>query len=289
MFLSWSHISGSLASRLNGFRHLRTKLTVLSAALFGAILLLISMAVYLAISNAAQHQVRSELIASGTVFDRVWSLRSDQLRQGAALLSRDFGFRAAVATGDQATIISAMDNLRSRFRIDLAFIVGVDGTITASETGRISPHAQTLLTALSASSDPAGVFALDGLPYQMVAVPILSPDLVGWVVFASRLDANELSALERLAAIPLHASVVQPSGNTWVTSDSMGLGDHRELNRFVESALAAKVRGPRTLKSRAGAAIALIKPLPSLATSDGAALLLTYPLAKALAPYRPLP
>nr|QQZ50027.1 hypothetical protein JKL49_25895 [Phenylobacterium glaciei] len=62
--------------RLAMFKFLRTKLTLLYAALFGVTLILISVAVFSAISSAAQHQVRGELTASGTVFDRVWSLRS---------------------------------------------------------------------------------------------------------------------------------------------------------------------------------------------------------------------
>ena len=79
------------------FRKLSTRLTVLYAALFGAVLLTVSLAVYLAISGAAERQVRSELAATGTVFDRVWSLRSERLQEGASLLSRDFGFREAAA------------------------------------------------------------------------------------------------------------------------------------------------------------------------------------------------
>ena len=54
------------------FTQLRTRLTVLYVALFGAVLLLVSSGVYLAISQAAQRQVRAELVASGTVFDRLW-------------------------------------------------------------------------------------------------------------------------------------------------------------------------------------------------------------------------
>ena len=82
------------------FTQLRTRLTVLYVALFGAVLLLVSSGVYLAISQAAQRQVRAELVASGTVFDRLWVMRSERLREGANLLSRDFGFREAVATGE---------------------------------------------------------------------------------------------------------------------------------------------------------------------------------------------
>ncbi len=275
-------------ARLSLARHLRTKLTVLYAGLFGVILLLISAAVYSAVSNAAQRQVRGELTASGTVFDRVWSMRTEQLRQGAALLSRDFGFREAFATHDQATIVSAMENLRARFGIDLAFIVGVDGQISAADPGKLRPHADELVQAFYNSEAPAGVYVLDGTPYQMIATPILSPDLSGWVVFAARLDDGEMSALERLAAIPLDANVAHKTAAGWTLSSGGGLTDRGSLNRFMDGALAAKARSPRGLKTPAGAAIGLVKPLPSLTGKDGAALLLTYPMARALAPYQPL-
>ena len=109
------------------FSHLRTKLTVLYAALFGATLLLVSLGGLHRHRPAAAAPVRGDLTATGTVFDRVWALRSDRLREGADLLSRDFGFREAVATGDKATIVSAMENLKQRFSIDQAFIVATDG------------------------------------------------------------------------------------------------------------------------------------------------------------------
>ncbi|WP_304186287.1 EAL domain-containing protein [Phenylobacterium aquaticum] len=275
-------------NRLAMIRHLRTKLTVLYAGLFGLTLLLISVAVFSAISGAAQRQVRGELVASGTVFDRVWSLRSDQLRQGAALLSRDFGFREAVATRDSATIVSAMENLRSRFRIDRAFIIGTDGAVTAADSDKITPHADALLSALYESEAPQGIFILDGAPYQMVATPILSPDLIGWVVFAARLDDAELKGLERLSAIPLDAAVVHRSGGHWVAGAPLAARQQAGLDRFVGGALTARNVAPATLDTPQGAAIALAKPLPTLMAKDGAALLLTYPVSRAFAPYRPL-
>ena len=274
--------------RLAMFKFLRTKLTLLYAALFGVTLILISVAVFSAISGAAQRQVRGELTASGTVFDRVWSLRSEQLRQGAALLSRDFGFREAVATRDQATIVSAMENLRARLRIDLAFIVGVDGQVTAADTSRLTLRAHDLAAAMYESEAPSGIFVLDGVPYQMIAAPLMSPDLIGWVVFAARLDQTEMSALERLAAIPLDASVAHKTKDGWVSSEKVSKADLASLAAFIEQAVAAKVTAPRTLKTSAGKAIALVKPLPVLTAGETANLVLSYPLARAFGPYRPL-
>lgn len=277
-----------LLGRLSRFKYLRTKLTLLYAALFGVTLILIAAAVFSAISGAAQRQVRGELTASGTVFDRVWSLRSEQLRQGAALLSRDFGFREAVATRDQATIVSAMENLRARMRVDLAFIVGVDGLVTAADTSRLAPRADDLTAALYASEAPAGVFVLDGVPYQMIAAPVMSPDLIGWVVFAARLDQAEMSALERLAAIPLDASVAHRTRDGWVSSETTDRRDLARLGAFIETATAARITAPRTLQTSSGEAIALVKPLPSLTGREAVDLVLSYPLSRALGPYQPL-
>ncbi|MDP3854935.1 EAL domain-containing protein [Phenylobacterium sp.] len=283
-----------IARRLTGFRRLRTKLTVLYAALFGMALLLVSGAAYSAINGAAQRQVRDELTASGTVFDRIWSLRSEQLQQGAALLSRDFGFREAVATGDDATIVSAMENLRQRLQIDLAFIVGVDGTITAAKPATLQPNADALVEAMYAQEKPSGVFVLDGTPYQMIAAPILSPDLMGWVVFAARLDQREMSALEKLSAIPLDASVLHRDGKGWSSELAGGRAEQVRLGGFIDGALAAKTKAPRTLDAPQGASLALVKSLPALTgianltDKEGAVLVLSYPLARALAPYKPL-
>lgn len=268
---------------LSGFTHLRTKLAVLYAALFGVTLMLVSGAVYSAVSAGAERQVRSELTSSGAVFDRVLSLRTEQLSQGAALLSRDFGFRAAVATHDQATIVSAMENLRTRFGIDRAFILGVDGQVTAQDARGLTAKADALVTAMYDSDAPAGVVVIDGMPYQLVAAPILSPDLIGWVVFAARLDDAEMSALEKLAAIPLEATVYSRDASHWA-----GEGAKPSVTRFLDAALKSKSREPRNFESPSGKAIALAKPLPSLTGQDRVVLVLSYPVAAAFAPYKAL-
>ena len=268
------------------FRKLSTRLTVLYAAMFGVVLLIVSVAVFLAISNVAQRQVRMELAATGTVFDRVWAMRSERLREGAGLLSRDFGFREAVATRDALTIGSALENLRLRMGIDLAFMVDAEGAVIGADFSEADRR--DLARAFEVSDDPSGVFLLGGQPYQLVTAPVLSPELFGWVVFAVHLDDKEMRSLEQLSAIPLDAVVLHRSArNTW--SDAAG---SRELNSstvrsFIDRSLRAK-SGPAVLDLASGQVVALVKPLQTLEPGGGAALLLRYPLARALAPFRPL-
>lgn len=274
--------------RLSQVRHLRTRLTVLYAGLFGLILTLLSASVFIAISGAAQRQVRSELSASATVFDQVWALKSEQLRQGAQLLSRDFGFREAVATNDSATVTSAVENLRARLGIDLAFMVGADGAVIGAQSDRLAPHTDALVTALYASEAPHGVMLIAGVPYQMVASPIMAPDLIGWVVFGARLDGGQLDSLEKLAAIRLDSAVAHKIGADWTVGRPLPPRTQAALNAYIGDALSQDAGAPRTLNLQGVESFAMVKPLQSLDSASGSALLLTYPVARAYAPYRPL-
>ena len=63
-------------TRFHLFDRLQTRLTVLYAGLFATALLVVSLAVFGAVSSSAGRAVRAELTAGGTVFDRLWALRS---------------------------------------------------------------------------------------------------------------------------------------------------------------------------------------------------------------------
>lgn len=268
------------------FQRLRTKLTVLYAGLFGATLLVLALTVYVAISANAERVVRSELESSGTVFDRLWALRSAELEDAAELLSRDFGFREAVASQDSATLQSALENLRQRSGIDLAFSVSLDGHVTASDGRALGADGAAIARAVQADDATAGVAMIDGEAYQAIATPILSPTLTGWVVFAQRMDERQMTALERLSAIPLKATVLDRRKGVWVAdSEPLATRERGAVGSFIDHALAGKV-GAHQLAAADGPAIALVKPLPMLDGPTSAVLLLRYPLAQALAPYR---
>jgi len=276
------------------FRHLRTKLTVLYAGLFGVALLLISVAVWAGVSANARTVVRGELVSSGTVFDRLWALRADELQSGAGLLSRDFGFREAIASRDEATIRSALENLRVRLGIDMAFVVNVDGRVTGGERASLKDAGEQITQAVGQEDSPSGVMVIAGVPYQTIATPILSPTLVGWVVFAARLDAREMNALERLSAIPLDAAVLgrnkrngawsAPPGASGLVNGSASRG----LARMIDAGLLTRTPEARDFKDPAGDTLTLVKPLKSIDGGAPAALLLSYPMARAMAPYEPL-
>ena len=262
---------------------------VLYAVLLGAALLLVSLFVHSAVVGNAERLVRQELEASATVFDRIWDLRSRQLHDTASVLSRDFGFREAVATGDEGTVQSALANLSGRLGLDLALIVGLDGVITSVDGRDLGEASKDLLSAMDSDDGPSGVLLVGDTPYQAVSAPMLAPVLTGWVVFGAKLDAAEMTSLEKLSAIPLDAMVLnRRTGAGWrsVTSQL----DEREgeaIQSFLERAFAGG-EPPSEIETAEGASIAVAKPLKAVSADAPFVLMLRYPLARALAPYRPL-
>lgn len=97
-----------------------------------------------------------------------------------------------------------------------------------------------------------------------------------------------MSALEKLSAIPLKAAVLHRDGQAWRVNDGSSERDRAALSAFVERALATKMTTPSVLSEPAGQSMALVKRLPTLTGDAPAVLLLRYPLAQALAPFRPL-
>jgi diguanylate cyclase (GGDEF)-like protein len=260
------------------FQRIRTRLAVLYAGLFALALSLVAVALYAVIATTAERQVRGELAASGTVFDRLWEMRSRELGNAARLLSRDFGFRAAVATGDPRTAVSALDNLKARLGIGTAFIVNMDGSVTGLADPRLRADARSLWAALDAGQT-SGIARLGGVPHHVVAAPIMAPSLAGWVVFGSELGPPQMHRLEQLSAIPINARVLTRGLGAGWSGDAA-------IAAFVEARIGDNA--PARLDESGGTAIALVKPLQGMGDGESAALLLRYPLSLAMAPYQPL-
>ncbi len=266
------------------FRHLRTKLSVLYASLFAVTMVLLAIVAQAMIWTHARDSVRQELIASGSVYDRVWTLRSQSLIASADLLSRDFGFRAAVASGDRPTIASALANISNRAEVTAAFVVDQDGRVTGPAGALAATVARFPFAVPDDRRDAVVVVA--GQVYRLILSPVMAPTQVGWVVFAVRLDGTEMHALERLSAIPLIATIMRSDGaGRWHAADR-SIGSDPDVDRLVGASQSTRTLA--MLKLSTGRAFAIAKPLASLTRRPQAAILIRYPLNAALTPYLPL-
>ena len=262
-------------------RSLSTRLTIQFALLFAVAMLLVVAALWSVIAGSGARQVDRELATSGAVYDRLWQQRARTLGGAGQLLARDFGFREAVATGDEDTLRSALDNVRRRAGVRTAFIVGVDSRVHGLPPAAAADAAR-LWEALD-SGRSGGIATIGGTARQLVAAPILSPSLTGWLVLAVDLDQREMRDLEQLSAIPLNADVLVAAPNGWRSA----------TGRVVPAGLGALSRhggGARSFEyvDGDGPSIALARPLPLLGPEPAAMLVLAYPKARALAQQRQL-
>src|SRR5215212_5415254 len=162
---------------MRSFRSLSARLTVQFALLFAAAMLAVSAALSTFIAGSASREVESQLQSSGAVYDRLWQQRASELQNAAQLLARDFGFRAAVATGDGATMRSALGNAAARLKGGTAFIVTADGSVSAIDPA-IQPSEAAALWGPLDEGRLTGVSVLAGRPRQLVAAPIMAPTLI---------------------------------------------------------------------------------------------------------------
>ena len=284
-----ANVAKEVTAAFGKFASLQTKLTILYAGLFGLALIVSAAVVYVAISRNAETIVHNELTATGTAFNHVWELKSNQLRESAELTADIAAFTRAVAVRNKRAIRSALTNLQQRFGFDIALTVSAKGDIVSSDRTLSDDETDTLRTALKTNDRISGVFTVDSQPYQIVSTPIVARKVIGWVVFGVELDQDEMHALERLAAIPLSAAVLhRDETGEWLSStDIRSPIDQRAIARFLEHAVTNRTTGLGEVTLSSGTDEVLVKPLATIGPGQSV-LLLRYPLALAVAPYRPL-
>ncbi|KWV91853.1 bifunctional diguanylate cyclase/phosphodiesterase [Erythrobacter sp. YT30] len=181
------------------------RIAVLYAALFAAVLATVVTIAGGGLARFGEASATRDMQANARVFDEIIDLRANQMRDAADVLARDFGFREAVATGDDATIGSALTSLKSRSRTDVAFVVTLEGELLASANTPIK-SVESLWYRLDEGQD-RGMIDVGGELSLAAAAPIKAPDVIGWLVLAQPLDEVELSRLSELAAIDIEARV----------------------------------------------------------------------------------
>ncbi|MES2289455.1 MAG: EAL domain-containing protein [Pseudomonadota bacterium] len=270
------------------FTHIQSRLTLLYTALFAVILIGVASVAQMIIVAHAEATVRAELASSGKVFDRIWKLRAQSLQASSDVLARDFGFRQAVATADHETISSALVSLASRAGVGRAFVVMADGKTFGGGSAEVDQKLAALPYRLRDDQREA-VVGFHGETYRLVVSPILAPQEIGWVVFATPLNTTEMRALEAMSAIPLNAAIVsrEDSGNWTVAADAK-IPDGNDLATFARRAARGDQADPVTIEIDGQSTLVLGKPLAAPLGAPPSVLLLSYPTAKALAPYIPL-
>ena len=160
---------------------LRVRIAVIYALLFAAAFGAVIMVASGGIEAYAARVISRDMAANADVFEEILELRAREMRAQADVLSGDFGFRKAVALGDNLTIESALDSLKARAGVPEAFVVEASGAIIGNARALSAKERRGLFQALS-NGESAGIVTVSDNPASAVAAPIQLPDLAGWLV-----------------------------------------------------------------------------------------------------------
>jgi diguanylate cyclase (GGDEF)-like protein len=198
-----------------------TKFVVFSVAL----LLLVQVAVYSVVRGSINSNVRAQLAQELAIGDKVWWRLLDQnaqkLRQGAAVLAADYGFRSALSSGDTETLRSALEN--SGARIGAPITALLDTALALQATGfemdgqdALTHVLQQVAGQLIQTEQSSQLQLIKGRLYQFVMVPLKAPLTIGWVLMGFPIEVSQASDMFSLSGI--HVALLTPQGGLLLTS-----------------------------------------------------------------------
>ena len=213
--LEWRPDYWGLSSRIVALSLLL--LLIVQAAVFSV--------VRISIAQSAKRQVNQELLVGERVWRRLLDQNVQTLTQGATVLAADFGFRAAVSSGDEATIRSALENNGARINATVTALMDTNMGLRAVGEGQDSTQLQGVLSRLSSpgARDAQGsqVALIGRTPYQFVLVPIRAPVIVGWVLMGFPINQKLLDDMRDISEMHLSLISETPGEGRQVVSTTL--------------------------------------------------------------------
>jgi adenylate cyclase len=180
---------------------LRTKIFLAFSVLILILLLSTLWLTQLVVSQQVQSTLRSELRTTGQVFQGLVIERAARLLTNTTLLAEDFALKRVIATYDPSTLASVAFNYRQRIGVDLLWITDERGVLLADSRGR-QPSGQELTTvaplaeALASGEASAAIAEVNGMLLQLIAVPVLAPDVIGFLLLGEEINDNTAQQLQ---------------------------------------------------------------------------------------------
>lgn len=262
----------------------RTRILALVLGLVTLTLLATVAAVVITARQEARARAGEQLHAGADVAREVLRFRAGQLQGAVRVLAADFGFREAVASADAPTILSAIENHRSRIGAELVVLLDTGGKVIASTVPGLAADSRSGFADLLAQGpapESGTIRLVAGRPYQLVVTPVRAPEVIAWAVMGFAIDDALAASIARLVGASV-SFVGLASGRPGLVASSIATPDRAEAE-----AVAAKPEGT-VFMAGAGASeyFGLVEPLP--AARGTLRLVLGSSVAAALRPYREL-
>lgn len=184
-------------------RTLRRQITLLSVSL-----VILTVTSLLAVSlwktiTSHNEQITQRITSAENVLIEYLKAQENLLLTASKVLTADFGFKQAVATQDEATIASVLENQGSRINANLMMLSDLSGEIISS-SNNILTSSDTLresLFAIKQNLNTTQLILLGDDLYQLIVLPVDAPRTIAYSVIGFQIDQAFVNELKRLMAV----------------------------------------------------------------------------------------
>lgn len=276
------------------FKRFQTKLVFLFTTLFMIIQAMTYFSVYFATKGNLEEQANQQLLYSGDVFTQTVKVNTEKWVSEASIYSTDYGFRSAVTTDDQATVLSALKNLSSRIGVDRALLISMDNEVIAelSEGGAVAAPTKLfdeLIEMADEYGDATAFLTVNDKIYQYTVVPVLAPIPVAWVAMGTLIDQNKLAEFKKMLPTGVDITFYEQTDEGGVRYLETTL-DNEIMQRINELSKSEQIASsePRIINLENYQLMTRSGELPSDLENSPIKVLQTYSLDVAYGPYEPL-
>ncbi len=174
------------------FKSLQSRITFLFLTLILVVQSIGFIAIWVSINKNARIAIAEQLSIGEEVLRTVIIRRGESLTLSARILATDYGFRQAIASNDTETIKSALENNSSRIESDVSMLYSPDGVRQVVTTDLPFEQVDKVVSELIASTQVGGnafnLAVFNGVPYQLVVVPVKAPLTIAWIVTGFKID-----------------------------------------------------------------------------------------------------
>lgn len=185
---------------------LRNKIFLLCAMLVFLTTVLIQSSTWWISSKFNESQLQQDVLKAKAIMSQYLDAKAEMLVTAAKILTSDFGYIRAVATSDEKTIRSVLENHGERIGADIMLLTDMSGQYISSSSenfsfeNQLSPYAAQQLI-----NNPASALfvTLEEQIYQLILLPVKAPHVIAYSIVGFKIDEEVLTELKTLTGLEI--------------------------------------------------------------------------------------
>lgn len=186
---------------------IKTRIFILNLLLIAITAVSIHIASWWLIKTHQQSALSTQIALANDYISQHFNSREHTIVLAAELITKDYGFRQAVATGDKPTIQSMLENHSARIDADYFVISDNAGQTLAAQQisdSHNDPHFELdSVDHLKHSEGTAFITVKDHL-FRVVVIPVFAPREIGHAIIGYQITPKTLEMLKQKTEIDLH-------------------------------------------------------------------------------------